>query len=142
MVIEDEKTLNSYSNQYEVEVSLQKLNDEMVSTLKEQVKTDISNLYNNIIAKKNWDAVKESYSYNNVNLSSLEEDYMDLYEDLNDDDLTLKKLEISSVTLTNGGIAVTTFATVDPVNVTTKISMVAMPSFERANEIVIIDTEI
>ena len=73
----------------------------MVSTLKEQVKTDISNLYNNIIAKKNWDAVKESYSYNNVNLSSLEEDYMDLYEDLNDDDLTLKKLEISSVTLTN-----------------------------------------
>lgn len=46
----------------------------------------------------------------------------------------------ASVTLTNGGIAVTTFATVDPVNVTTKISMVAMPSFERANEIYILDT--
>ena len=101
MVIEDEKVLNSYSNQYEVEVSLKNLNDEMVSTLKEQVKTDISNLYNNIIAQKNWDAVKESYSYNNVNLSSLEEDYMDLYEELNSDNLTLKKLEISNVTLTN-----------------------------------------
>ena len=38
------------------------------------------------------------------------------------------------------GIAITTYGTADPVNVETKVSMVALPSFERANEIVIVDT--
>lgn len=45
----------------------------------------------------------------------------------------------ANVTLTNGGIAVTTYGTEDPVNVEMKVSMVALPSFERANEVVILD---
>ena len=73
----------------------------MVTTLKDQVKEDISNLYENIIAKKNWDSIKENYAYNNVNLSSLEEDYMDLYNALTKEDLTLKKFDVTSVTLSN-----------------------------------------
>lgn len=101
MVIEDDKTLTNYSNQYEVQVSLSNLTDDMVTTLKDQVKEDISNLYENIIAKKNWDSIKENYAYNNVNLSSLEEDYMDLYNVLTKEDLTLKKFDVTSVTLSN-----------------------------------------
>ena len=46
----------------------------------------------------------------------------------------------ANVSLTNGGIAVTTYGTQDPVNVEMKVSMVGMPSFERANEVVILDT--
>lgn len=47
----------------------------------------------------------------------------------------------SDVTMVNNGVAVTAYGTEDPVNVEMKVSMVALPSFERANEIVIFDTE-
>ena len=45
------------------------------------------------------------------------------------------------VTIVDNGIAVTTYKTVDPVNVEMKVSMVGMPSFERANEVVILDVK-
>lgn len=48
----------------------------------------------------------------------------------------------AEVAIVNGGVAVTTSQTVDPVNTETKVSMVALPSFERANDIVILDTDI
>ena len=72
----------------------------MVTTLQKQVETDLTTLYGNIVAKKNWDAVKDSYSYNNVNLSKLQETYTDLYEDLiENDDITLTNFKVTSVTL-------------------------------------------
>lgn len=46
----------------------------------------------------------------------------------------------ANVSVNGNGIAITTYGTADPVNVETKVSMVALPSFERANEIVIVDT--
>lgn len=46
----------------------------------------------------------------------------------------------AKVAVNGEGIAITTYGTADPVNVETKVSMVALPSFERANEIVIVDT--
>ena len=46
----------------------------------------------------------------------------------------------ANVSVNGDGIAITTYGTADPVNVETKVSMVALPSFERANEIVIVDT--
>ena len=52
----------------------------------------------------------------------------------------LVTLGTAKVSIVDNGIAVTTYGTEDPVNVETKISMVALPSFERANEIVIVDT--
>ena len=46
----------------------------------------------------------------------------------------------AEVSLVDGYIAVTTHKEHDPVTVEMKVSMVALPSFERANEIVIVDT--
>lgn len=48
---------------------------------------------------------------------------------------------MANVTVVENGIAVTTYKTVDPVNVEMKVSMVGMPSFERANEVVILDVK-
>lgn len=48
----------------------------------------------------------------------------------------------AQVAIVNGGVAVTTSQIVDPVNVETKVSMVALPSFERANTIFILDTAV
>lgn len=45
------------------------------------------------------------------------------------------------VSIVNEGVAVTTSQMVDPVNVDTKVSMIALPSFEEADKIVIVDTE-
>lgn len=45
----------------------------------------------------------------------------------------------AEVSLVNNGIAVTTFAIEDPVNVETKVSMVALPSFEKADGVFILD---
>lgn len=47
----------------------------------------------------------------------------------------------ANVNIVDTGIAITTYKTVDPVNVEMKVSMVGMPSFERANEIVILDVK-
>lgn len=46
----------------------------------------------------------------------------------------------ADVSLVDGYIAVTTHKEHDPVTVEMKVSMVSLPSFERANEILIIDT--
>lgn len=48
----------------------------------------------------------------------------------------------AKVSLVGDGIAVTTHEEHDPVNVETKVTMVALPSFEKANEVVIIDTAV
>ena len=48
----------------------------------------------------------------------------------------------ADVAVVNGGVAVTTSQIVDPVNVETKVSMVVLPSFERANTIFILDTAV
>lgn len=47
----------------------------------------------------------------------------------------------AEVTLVNNGIAVTTFAIEDPVNVENKVSMTALPSFEQADGVFIIDAD-
>lgn len=47
----------------------------------------------------------------------------------------------SSVSLVNNAIAVTNHIEHDPVLVETKVSMICLPSFERADEIVILDTD-
>lgn len=47
----------------------------------------------------------------------------------------------AEVSLVDGYIAVTSHKEHDPVTVETKVSMVALPSFERADEIVIVDTK-
>ena len=48
----------------------------------------------------------------------------------------------AKVAIVNEGVAVTTSQMVDPVNVETKVSMVALPSFEEADKIVIVDTDV
>jgi len=49
---------------------------------------------------------------------------------------------IANVSIVDTGVAVTTTNKVDPVNVDTKVSMICLPSFEKANEIYILDTAI
>ena len=54
----------------------------------------------------------------------------------------LQALGTANVSVLGNGIAVTTYGTEDPVNVEMKVSMVGMPSFERANEVYILDTAV
>lgn len=49
---------------------------------------------------------------------------------------------VANVQITAEGVALTTTEETDPVNVITKVSMVGMPSFERANEVAILTTVI
>lgn len=52
----------------------------------------------------------------------------------------LQALGTANVSVIENGIAVATYGTEDPVNVEMKVSMVGMPSFERADEVYILDT--
>lgn len=52
----------------------------------------------------------------------------------------LQTLGTAKVSVIENGVAVATYGLEDPVNVETKVSMVALPSFERANEVYILDT--
>ena len=47
----------------------------------------------------------------------------------------------ADVAVTAEGVAITTYGTEDPVNVEMKVSMVGAPSFEKADEIYILDTQ-
>lgn len=53
----------------------------------------------------------------------------------------LNTLGTAKVSVLPSGVAVATYGMEDPVNVEMKVSMVGMPSFERANEVYILDTE-
>ncbi len=100
--VTEEVSVSSYNTSHKTDVSLDNLSDDMVSKLQTQVNSDITKLYQNIIAKSDWNAVKESYSYNNVNLSSLQEAYVDLYEDLvQDSSTTLTAFKVTNVTITD-----------------------------------------
>ena len=52
----------------------------------------------------------------------------------------LQTLGTAKVSVVDNGVAVATYSMEDPVNVETKVSMVALPSFERADEVYILDT--
>ena len=54
----------------------------------------------------------------------------------------LQSLGTAKVSMIGNGIAVATYGTEDPVNVEMKVSMVGLPSFERANEVYILDTSV
>jgi len=46
---------------------------------------------------------------------------------------------VANVAITDTGVAVTTIEMADPVNVTTKVTMITLPSFEAADQVYIID---
>lgn len=46
----------------------------------------------------------------------------------------------AKVAIVDTGIAVTTIKHADPVNVETKVSMIALPSFERLDEVYMLST--
>ena len=73
--ITDEEEISSYDVAYTAEVSLENLSEDTRNKLKEQMTNDINKMYENIIAKKNWDAVKDSYNYDGADLKDLQEEY-------------------------------------------------------------------
>lgn len=100
ITITDKVTPTEYNDSYTVRLSLSNLGSDTVNTLKEQVKTDVSNLYQNIVAQKTWADVKESYTYPNSDLSDLEETYSELYRSIvSDDDDTLKAFGVTDVVI-------------------------------------------
>ena len=56
-------------------------------------------------------------------------------------DLLGGNIEGVEVKVVNTGIAITTQKLVDPVNVQTKVSMIALPSFERLDDVYMLDIE-
>lgn len=98
--IEQKVTPSTYYNDYTMELSLKNLSKENVSSLEEEIKTDYNTLYKNLIEKKTWDQVKDSYNFTGANLTELEEIYKDLYDDIVDNEYrTLKAFNITSVSI-------------------------------------------
>lgn len=99
ITITDKITPTEYNDSYTVRISLSNLGSDTVNVLKEQVKKDVSGLYQNIVQAKTWADVKDNYAYTNSDLSDLEETYTDLYDDIVADDDTLKSFEVNDVTI-------------------------------------------
>ena len=49
---------------------------------------------------------------------------------------------VANVSITDTGVAVTTIQKADPVNVETKVTQICLPSFEEADKVYILDTEV
>lgn len=100
--VEQKVTPSSYYDDYTIELSLKNLSKENVSALEKQIKTDFNTLYKNLIDKKTWDQVKDSYNFTNANLTELEEIYKDLYDDVVDDEYkTLTAFNTTSISINN-----------------------------------------
>lgn len=83
---------------YTASLDLDSLSKEDVEKLESQITTDVKTLYQNLIEKKNWDAVKDSYNFKDADLEDLEEAYQSLYESVAENSSrTLKEFEISSM---------------------------------------------
>lgn len=54
----------------------------------------------------------------------------------------LMSQNVANVSIVETGVAITTIAKADPVNVETKVSMISLPSFEAADQIIIADVVI
>ncbi len=90
-------TSYSYAS-HTLSLELDNLSKEDVEKLETQVKTDITTLYQNLIEKKNWDAVKDSYNFKDADLEELQEEYESLYESVAENSSrTLKEFEVTSM---------------------------------------------
>ena len=98
--ITDEEEISSYDVAYTADVSLENLSEDTRNILKEQMTNDINKMYENIIAKKNWDAVKDSYNYEGADLKDLQEEYNSLYERIVENATnTLTKFNVTDLTV-------------------------------------------
>ena len=95
-------------------------------------------VYDNVRVNENGEAVK--YVPDNTLVLMPEGTLGNTHFGVTPEESDLVSLGTAKVSIVDDGIAVTTYGTEDPVNVETKVSMYALPSFERANEIVIVDT--
>lgn len=95
-------------------------------------------VYDNVSVNENGDAVK--YVPDNTLVLMPDGILGNTHFGVTPEESDLVSLGTAKVSIVDNGIAVTTYGTEDPVNVETKVSMFALPSFERANEIVIVDT--
>ncbi len=99
ITIVDKETPTEY-DVYTARYSLDQLSEEQVKVLQDQVKADINSLYKNVIDKKTWDNVKESYNYDGADLSRLKSDYDSLYRNIADYDYTvLTAFNVTKVTI-------------------------------------------
>lgn len=98
--IEEQVTPSSYT--YTAKLELSKLSSDDVKKLENKVKSDMTALYQNMIDKKDWNVVKETYNIKGVDMEELEDTYSDLYDDVAEhDSKKLKKFEITSVNINN-----------------------------------------
>lgn len=95
-------------------------------------------VYDNVYVNENDEAVK--YVPDNTVILLPDGELGKTHTGVTPEESDLMNSLTADVTLVDGHIAVTTHKEHDPVTVEMKVSMVALPSFERANEIVIIDT--
>jgi len=96
-------------------------------------------VYDNVYVDENGDAVK--YIADDTFVLLPDGELGKTHFGITPEESDLTNSLTASVSLVDNAIAVTTSKEVDPVKVETKVSMVALPSFERANEIVIVDTK-
>ena len=94
-------------------------------------------VYDNVYVNENEEAIK--YVPDNTLVLLPEGQLGQTHLGVTPEESDLMNSLTAEVSLVNGAIAVTTHKEHDPVTVETKVSMVALPSFERANEIVIVD---
>lgn len=96
-------------------------------------------VYDNVYLNENNEAVK--YVPDNTLVLLPEGTLGNTHLGVTPEESDLMNALCAEVSLIDNAIAVTTHKEHDPVSVETKVSMVALPSFERANEIVIVDTQ-
>lgn len=96
-------------------------------------------VYDNVYVNENGEAIK--YVADDTVVFLPDGDLGNTHMGTTPEESDLMNSNVANVSIVNDGVAVTTSQTTDPVNVETKVSMVALPSFEEADKIAILDTK-
>jgi len=105
ITINDTVSPSSYQNNYTASLTLKGLDEKTQATLREKIKKDVTSIYTNIIAKKSWNDVKNSYNYEGAELSNFQKFYTNLASNIKDDSYrTLKKFSVTNVSLNSATI--------------------------------------
>ena len=101
MEINEEVTPSSYYSSHTAELSLSNLSDEAIDTLEEESKNSLTAINQSLIAKQAFADIKSTDEFDGGNIDSLEEEYTDTLDSLNNATTTLKQIEFTSLNITS-----------------------------------------
>lgn len=101
VTVEDKLNVNRYTKKQSIELDGDNLPAKEKTKIANQVKSDLTKIYQGIIDNKTFDEIKSSFEYKNGSLGELKKRYEETKESLTDSSTKLTKIEFKDIKISN-----------------------------------------